>query len=517
MNEYQDYPEDIDTENMEEAPPMVITRQTLWEKLGGRALTFAVVFHLLVICLGFFWIFQIIREPEVPVDFMPPGGGGGERSADHAMKEKQKKQIVPVSKAKRVVAEGARAAFVIPDQTDQFGEMSPLSSMGGGGMIGGLGGSGSGKGFGKGNGSGNGFGNGKGKGKLFGLLPPSMNKRCDKDERLKRIAANGGTPACEDAVYKALQWLKTNQGGDGAWNGESRVAMTGLSLLAYFGHCETPLSEEFGDSCLKAITYLVDIGMKNEGKLADSFAKPSWCYEHGIATYALGEALVFCEEIGQDVPYLREVVEKACQFIIDNQNVNGGWAYSYAITGGHTDMSIVGWQIQALKACSHSNIKFRGRNACLTKAWKYIEFCQNAGGGYGYTGPDSKNGDYFGLTGVGMLCNQMWDRGNNLQVKKAGKYLLANTTFDYKNKANLYGHYYESQAMMQSGGEDWKRYNALFRDQVLGNQQGDGSWKPNGCPHVSSDVFSTTLCTLMLEVYYRFLKTSGGDSSSSGL
>ncbi|MEI6673735.1 MAG: hypothetical protein WCO57_01020, partial [Verrucomicrobiota bacterium] len=217
MNEYQDYPEEeeVDTENLEEMPPMVVTRLTLWEKLGGRALTFAVVIHLLVITLGFFWIFQIIREPVPPVDFLPPGGGGGERSADHAMKEKQKKQIVPVSKAKRVVAEGARAAFVIPDQTDQFGEMSPLSSMGGGGMIGGLGGSGSGKGFGKGSGSGNGFGNGKGKGHLFGLLPPGMKKRCDKDERLKRIAATGGTPACEDAVYKGLQWLKANQGADG--------------------------------------------------------------------------------------------------------------------------------------------------------------------------------------------------------------------------------------------------------------------------------------------------------------
>jgi hypothetical protein len=341
-----------------------------------------------------------------------------------------------------------------------------------------------------------------------------MSKRCDKNDRLKRIADNGGTPACEDAVVKGLRWLKAQQNADGSWDGPSKVAMTGLALLAYFGHCETPASEEFGDSCLKAIIYLVGVGMKNDGKLADNFAKQSWCYEHGIGTYALGEAMTFCKEINQEVPYLAEVTEKAGQFIIDNQNVNGGWAYSYVMTGGHTDMSVVGWQIQALKACSHTGIRYKGRSACLNNAFKYIAFCQNEGGGYGYTGPNSKNGDYFSLTGVGMLCNQMWDKGKGPETRKAAKYLIENTKFNYKGKADLYAHYYESQAMMQSGGDDWKKYNALFRDQLLNNQSPDGSWKPTGGKFVTNDVFSTSLCTLMLEVYYRFLKTSGGERGS---
>ena len=39
--------------------------------------------------------------------------------------------------------------------------------------------------------------------------------------------------------------------------------MTGISLLAYLAHCETPLSEEFGENVLKGISFLVDLGMKN--------------------------------------------------------------------------------------------------------------------------------------------------------------------------------------------------------------------------------------------------------------
>ena len=38
--------------------------------------------------------------------------------------------------------------------------------------------------------------------------------------------------------------------------------MTGISLLAYLAHCETPLSEEFGENVLKGISFLVDLGMK---------------------------------------------------------------------------------------------------------------------------------------------------------------------------------------------------------------------------------------------------------------
>ena len=32
---------------------------------------------------------------------------------------------------------------------------------------------------------------------------------------------------------------------------------------AYLAHCETPLSEEFGENVLKGISFLVDLGMKD--------------------------------------------------------------------------------------------------------------------------------------------------------------------------------------------------------------------------------------------------------------
>ncbi len=487
-----------------------------WSKIGGGSLMFAALFHIVLLVIGAFWIFQIIQPPEKKVDFMPPGGGGGERGAE-SVAVKKRAQITPTTNVKRVFAEGAVASYAIPEQGDNFGEMSTLSSLSGGGMAGGLGGSGTGSGFGKGAGAGGGLGMGAGMGKLFGLVPESMRKRCSKEDRLQRLAQNGGTPACEEAVLKALRWLKTTQAEDGSWGETNKAGMTGLALLAYLGHCETPASEEFGESCMKGIVYLVDLAMKNNGKMASNFTENSWCYEHSIAAYALGEAATFCKEAKIEIPSLNEMTAQAGQFIIDNQNKNGGWAYMYVKVDGHTDVSVSGWQIQALKACSHTNLKFTGMQSCIGKALDYLTTCQADHGGFGYTGQTPAGGrTYFTLTGVGMLCNQMWGRGNRNEVRKAAKYVMENSKFDYTSEdSDLYAHYYESQAMIYRGGEEWKTYNDMVRDQLLNNQDADGSWKEPGmggdfAGEGQGKTYRTCLATLMLEVYYRFLNTGGG-------
>ncbi len=499
-------------------------KQGFWAKIGGGSLMIAALFHLVLLVIGAFWVFKVYTEPEKKVDFMPPGGGGGPRGAEHQVQQKKRAQITPSTNVKRVFAEGATASYAIPEQGDNFGEMSALSSLSSGGMSGGLGGSGSGKGFGSGSGKGAGMGMGAGAGKLFGLIPETMRKRCSKEDRLARLKENGGTPECEEAVMKSLRWLKSVQNSDGSWSDTNSPAMTGLVLLAYFGHCETPVSEEFGDSCMKGIVYLVNLAMKNDGKMASNFTENSWCYEHAIATYALGEAATFCKELKVDVPSLMEVTEKAGQYIIDNQHKDGGWAYLYVKSGkAHTDVSISGWQVQALKACSHTEIKFRGMTACINTALSYIGMCQAENGGFGYSGRSPVSGSYFSLTGVGMLCNQMWGKGSRAEVRKASKYVVENSKFDYLTKeSDLYAHYYESQAMLARGGEDWKFYNNLFRDQLLNNQDADGSFKePGSGGEYSGDgrgrIYRTCLATLMLEVYYRFLNTGGGGRDRHGI
>ena len=365
--------------------------------------------------------------------------------------------------------------------------------------------------FGSGDDFGDGWGTGgDGGGGGFGNIPATMRKRCSPEDRLQRLKENGGNEKCEEAVVKALRYFKGNQAGDGSWGGGSKVAYTGLVLLAYLGHCETPLSEEFGVTVTGAITFLVDNCQKNKGRMASNLQDKHWCYSHAIAAYALAEAYTFCSQLGVNLPNLKESVQASVQWIIDNQNKSGGWEYSYDEAGDRGgDLSITAWQMQALKAGKHTGLEFRNMTRCIRDALKYCESCQASDGGFGYVGTRALGDGHSTLVGAGALCFQQHKGASNSNARKGIKYIDKKSQFDYNvGPCNLYEHYYSSQAAINNGGKSWDQYNEMFRDQLLNAQNNDGSWPapPKPGPAARNDsVYVTALATLMLEVYYRFL------------
>lgn len=370
-----------------------------------------------------------------------------------------------------------------------------------------------------GEGFGDDFGTGKGT-----PIPLDHRKRCSKEERLQMLEEGGGNAEVEESVVRALRYLKSTQAANGSWGSKHPSAMTGLALLAYIGHCETSLSEEFGDSCLSAITYLVDIGMKNNGRLVHNTTDRHWPYEQAIATYALAEAETFHAALDIRIPMLRETVAKAGQLIIDSQHPSGGWDYGYDESGNRGgDLSIAGWHIQALKACKITGIDFRNLRACANRALDYVEARQASDGGFCYTGnnPVTKPGG-AALTGVGMLSLQMWGKGSSPAVRKGAKYAQAKLRFDWATPdCDLYAHYYLSQAMFQRGTKAWNEYQSEVLASLPSLQSEDGSWPVpggGGKIHAVGALFAnnspegrhyrTVLTTLMLEVYYRYLPAS---------
>ena len=59
--------------------------------------------------------------------------------------------------------------------------------------------------------------------------------------RAKALKTGGGDVITEGCVLKALRWLKKEQKSDGSWAGNP-VSNTGLAILAYLAHGETPRS-----------------------------------------------------------------------------------------------------------------------------------------------------------------------------------------------------------------------------------------------------------------------------------
>ena len=500
----------------------------MWKKIGGGSLSLSIAIHAGILILAgalYFTSTQTIKN----TDFLPGGGTqqGAQASQDmqHKVQQKRRSTIAKTTPMKKVVSTSTNAAISLPESPPDLLDVPDVSSMLGGGSLGG-------GGFGKGGGGG-GFGNGMGMGAASGFvsLPPTMRARCSTAERLEKLRQNGGNSECEAAVSRALEWLKTKQNPDGSWGTGAKAGMTGLALLCYLGRCETPESPFYGENVMKGILYLIELSKKNEYGFICENPKPiSGAYEHGIATYALGEMYTLSRLGSKSLPGMREAFEKGVKLIIESQNETGGWDYYTKLVSedgkknsGRNDLSVVGWQFQALKAAKNTGLKIAGLHESITKTMKYIEGTQTKDGGFGLANRD-QHYNQWSLTGVGTLALQTMAKNKTTSVNKGIKFLrdyVAAEPLDWNKNCNLYCWYYYTQTFFQKGGDDWKFYNEQLLPQLLNNQNPDGSWKKErsnwdagSAGEKYGGVYKTALCTLQLEVYYRYLKVADRDEDS---
>jgi hypothetical protein len=344
-----------------------------------------------------------------------------------------------------------------------------------------------------------------------GGLPGTMSGRMGAG-RSKAMAANKMKPASELAVLRGLEWLRQNQNPDGSWGDGNKGAMTGLGILCFLGHGETPESQQYGLTVSKAIQWTLDQGTKYQGRLHmdDEFnpKRNSDVYEHAILTYALGEYYTMTKD-----ERVTELLKQAVSYIVQGQGPGGGWMYSYDKTAN--DLSVGGWQIQALKAAHLTQLGIPGVDGALDRAMEAIDRARGKQGGYGYREP----GDKYSLTGVGVLCRLFW-KGDRGDVSKGMDFILDKTDKElpvkYKSEhADLYAWYYHTQAALMFGGLAWQKWNRWFQDEITNSQSPDGSWPmPGGKGHgpkpesKSGAVYRTTLCILMLEVFYRYMPSN---------
>ena len=359
-------------------------------------------------------------------------------------------------------------------------------------------------------------------------VPKSMSGRCDKVGRVARLARGGvkNPDRVEASVIKALNWLNQDQNADGSWGNNAKGAMTGFALLCYLGHCELTDSPEYGEAVAKGIKYLVELGDEKDGWLYVTNQKHGSAYAHGIATYALAEAYGMTEK-----QFILPVLKKAIQRIVAGQKSDGGWVYMVENPGvdnlrfvdfgnkGPSDTSVSGWQFQALKAAYNTGAVFPDIEEALEASIKnFYRVYSNQNGSFGYKNKSHKT-DNHKLTGVGSLGLQSWKHGHPSEeekratLKKAMEHILKNNlAMDYASgDANLYSWYYDAQALFNYGGAYWTAWNRKMEPMLINSQLADGSWPKEGGGKTSSqggkdaEVYRTTLCTLMLEVYYRYV------------
>ena len=313
------------------------------------------------------------------------------------------------------------------------------------------------------------------------------------------IRRHGGNERLvEGAVLRALRWLKKTQQADGSWNPPDAMAMTGLGLLTFLAHGETPASKEFGGTVEKAIQYLLG-KQKGSGHWGSS-------YTHAIVTYAICETYALTR-----VPMLKDAAARGLDVIIRGQNPGGGWNYPLQPCD-RNDTSVMGWCAQALKAGKMARLKNEGLDNAMRHAVTGFKNNAHPDGGFGYTSPGQG-----GLSGVGVLCMQLLGAGKQDEAKRGLLYLEDHHLFDWGEGptwSQIYYWYYITQAKFHEGGKVWRAWNRSFASSLIKEQtvlKGQGvDGKDIGfwtTAETKGDVMDTTLCALMLEVYYRYLPT----------
>jgi hypothetical protein len=137
----------------------------------------------------------------------------------------------------------------------------------------------------------------------------------------------------------------------------------------------------------------------------------------------------------------------------------------------------------------------------FSNAVNYLQSCQNADGGFGYTSAGTSAFPRSAAALAAILATAAWTAdARRPDTAKGAEYVLgflpqpradpAKTQFFY------HGHYYAGEAMRLAGGETWTRWQAAVRESLLDNQHPDGSWSDT----LSAELATSEAClTLRLE------------------
>ncbi len=461
------------------------------EKLS--AILAAVLVHMIAIAALATWALSGPPNPPPQISVSSMAVTDDSDMDNETVKKFQQKTAAAATSAQPVISSSAFSNFAVPDTFDPNANLSMVAM------------SSSDSGFGM---SMSGFGDVSN----MGSIPAGMRSRCSMSQRMKRLRESGGEDRAERAVRDGLEFITSQQNEDGSFGSDYQGAMTGLSLLAYLGHCETPESPKFGDAVVNAALFLMDKALKNDGLITNGEAGHHNAYEHSIGTYALSELYTMTKESGKEIPRLESVLKKAVKVIVDCQSKEGGWPYyghkgkEYGPTGGHDDMSVSGWCIQALKAAHNTGRKFSGVERALDEAVEdYLPSIQDQVGAFKYSPKDAKGKQ--SLTGAALLAMQIWKGTNTPTYDKGFKY-LTDRTQNPGVPSDFYEPYYNTQVFFMAEGKEWENYNKKFQPKLLDAQNEDGSWSNNTRGKKDGKILNAAWAILMLEVYYRYLPTT---------
>jgi hypothetical protein len=306
-------------------------------------------------------------------------------------------------------------------------------------------------------------------------------------------------PSVDASVQRGLEYLVKRQNPDGSFDtGENRLAVSGLSVMAFLACGHTPEAGRYGLVVRAGIDHLLSQAQP-DGYFGKSHAKGM--YDQGIVTLALAEALG-----AEGDPSRRQRIQvelaKAVKVILEAQAVAkpeaqvGGWRYER--TSADSDLSLSGWNALALRAAQDVGVEVP--KEAVQKAVGFVLRCYHAGEkGFSY---QPGGGAQLGPTGIGVLSLYLLDSADRPERGEGARYLASHPVND-ATPFQYYAMYYATQAANQAGGAVWAAVSKDTSARLLSTQGKDGAW-PKGAQE-PGEIYSTAMAVLTLSVPYRLL------------
>jgi len=274
----------------------------------------------------------------------------------------------------------------------------------------------------------------------------------------------------------------------------------------------------------KATDYLMSKSQKDAAKngLIGNPALPNetyrYMYGHGFGTLFL--ASVYGDESNKKRrKELKDILERAVQYIADAQSSRGGFYYTSRKDGGDRDEgSVTITQVQALRACRNAGIAVNKQ--IIDKAHDYLKKCTNKTTGAIYYSWTSKR-DRTAITAAGVAClfnageyddplAKMWLKYCKRTIPEVG-----GTPSPSDRGHHEYLHYYFAQSVYMLGDNGWEKLygqtpekdrvtwtkyrETLFSDLVR-KQNANGSWYGLGGFSSVGPVYTTAIYATIMQL-----------------
>ena len=351
------------------------------------------------------------------------------------------------------------------------------------------------------------------------------------EAKTKLLRKRGGSASTEKAVAAALGWLVAHQTTDGYWDADGfntecdckgkgggwhggRVPcrfdfeVTGLATLALLGAGHSPEKGEHKEAVARALDWLQARG------------RGGTLFGTSFATQAFAEAY---DMTGSKE--LRDAAERGVAVLLESQLPDGGWRYFVGMSTSGTPTTTA--VVTALEVARDAGIEVdREYGAKVLKLLDKLTKRDNGRVAYTLTGhlqgytPTTTNAasalvcrTYLGASSRDPRVQESLGALARRRPKWSVKFKTMKVKgVERRVQIGYLQHYYwhhGTEALVRIGGGAWSAWNGKLKKALLSKQQktghAKGSWDPAGTyGPVGGRVFSTALCAMMLEAYYRY-------------